>query len=193
MQFDFGETNLVPEVETFAERILVWAPEPEVAEAIEASLVAAGHAVRHLADDAELATARYRRDSLLVAQCGPRLEAQQVFLRGPFVLVEAGRTPSPALAARAYARVAQPSDAGYAVDRFVEHRQLSRQAAERRGPPRRCSRCGRGFDPLKARGAGHARRFVRFGAIALCGTCVEALRTLLRQAQAQVAVVEADN
>ena len=31
------------------------------------------------------------------------------------------------------------------------------------------------------------------GAISLCGTCVEDLRTLLRRAQAQVAVIEADN
>jgi hypothetical protein len=193
MQLDFAETSLVPEVETFAERVLIWAPEPQVAEAIEASLVAAGHAVRHLEDDAELATAVHHRDALLVAQCGERLEAQQAFLRGPFILVEAGRKPSPAFSARAYAVVPQSSDVGYAVDRFVEHRTLARQAAERRGPPRRCSRCGRGFDALKARGTGTARRFVRFGAISLCGTCVEALRTLLRQATAQVAVVEADN
>jgi hypothetical protein len=192
MQLDFGETNLVPEVETFAERVLIWAPEPEVAEAIEASLVAAGHAVRHLENDAELATSVHQRDGLLVAQCGERLEAQQAFLRGPLILVEAGRKPSPALFSRAYTVVPGAEELGYAVDRFVEHRHLARQAAERRGPPRRCSRCGRGFDALKARGHGTARRFVRFGAISLCGTCVEALRTLLRQAQAQVAVVEAD-
>lgn len=175
-----------------ASRILVWADEWQVGEAIEASLIGVGHAVHRLEDDAELATV-HQRDVLLVAQSGPRLEAQQAFLHGPIILVEAGRKASPALAARAYAVVAEPSEAGYAVDRFVEHRQLARQVAERRGPPRRCSRCGRGFDALKARGAGTARRFVRFGSIALCGTCVEALRTLLRQAQSQVAVVEADN
>lgn len=174
-----------------ASRILVWAADWQVGEAIEASLVGVGHAVRRLEDDAELATA-HQREALLVAQCGPRLEAQQAFLHGPMILVLAGRTASPALTARAYAVVAEPSEAGHAVDRFVEHRQLAEQVAERRGPPRRCSRCGRGFDALKARGAGTARRFVRFGSISLCGTCVEALRTLLRQAQAQVAVIEAD-
>ena len=192
MQLDFGEPHLAPEVDTVARPILVWAPDWQVGEAIEASLVGVGHAVRHIESDAELATG-HPRDALLVAQCGPRLEAQAAFVRGSFILVEAGCAPSPALAARAYAVVAQPSEAGHAVDRYVEHRQLARQVADRRGPPRRCSRCGRGFDAVKARGVGNARRFVRFGSISLCGTCVEALRTLLRQAQAQVAVVEADS
>jgi hypothetical protein len=191
MQLDHGQPHLAPQVDRFATPILVWAPDWQISEAIEASLVEVGHAVRRIDSDAELAT-RHQRDALLVAQCGPRLEAQHAFLRGPIILVEAGRAPSPALAARAYAVVAQPSEAGLAVDRFLEHRELARQVAERRGPPRRCSRCGRGFDALKARGAGTARRFVRFGSISLCGTCVEALRTLLRQSQAQVAVVEAD-
>jgi hypothetical protein len=191
MQLDFGETHLAPEVEIVPAMVLVWAHDSQIGAAIEASLVGVGHAVRHLEDDAELASA-HQRDALLVAQCGPRLEAQQGFLRGPLILVASGHKPSPALAARAYAVVTEADEAGLAVDRFVEHRQLARQAAERRGPPRRCARCGRGFDALKARGTGTARRFVRFGAIALCGTCVEALRTLLRHAQTQVAVVEAD-
>jgi hypothetical protein len=192
MQLDFGETHLAPEVDTARTAVLVWAADWQVGAAIEASLVAVGHVVRRVEDDAALAST-HKGDALLVAECGPRLEAQQAFLRGPLILVEAGCTPSPALAARAYAVVAEPSDAGHAVDRFVEHRQLARQVAERRGPPRRCARCGRGFDALKARRAGTARRFVRFGAISLCGTCVEDLRTLLRRAQAQVAVVEADS
>ncbi|HLZ26701.1 MAG TPA: hypothetical protein VKV73_05205 [Chloroflexota bacterium] len=191
MQLDFGETPMTPEIDSVSATILVWADEWQVAEAIEASVSGAGHRVRRLEDDAELVTL-HRREPLLVAQCGPRLEAQLAFLRGPIILVEAGRKASPALAARAYAVVADPAGAGHAVDRFVEHRQLARQVAERRGPPRRCSRCGRGFDARKARGVGTARRFVRFGSISLCGTCVEALRRLLRQAQAQVAVVEAD-
>jgi hypothetical protein len=190
MQLDFGETHLAPSHETWAATILVWAPNCQVFEAIAASLVGSGYAVRHLEDDAELA-GQHQRDALLVAQCGPRLEAQQAFLHAPFILVAAGRQASPALVSRAYAIVAEASEVGYAVDRFVEHRQLARQAAERRGPPRRCSRCGRGFDARKARGSGTARRFVRFGAISLCGSCVEALRALLRQAQ--VAVVEADS
>ncbi|MDQ6672333.1 MAG: hypothetical protein M3069_16575 [Chloroflexota bacterium] len=192
MQLDFGEAHLVPEVDNLRAAVLVWAPDWQVAEAIEASLVGAGHAVRRLEDDAALATA-HQRDVLLVAQCGPRLDAQQAFVRRPLILVESGRKPSEPLAARAYAVVAQPAEAGHAVDRFVEHRQLAAQVAERRGPPRRCSRCGRGFEARKARGGGSAGRFVRFGTISLCGSCVEALRTLLRQAQAQVAVVEADN
>jgi hypothetical protein len=192
MQLDFGETHIAPEVDSVGATILVWADDWQVGETIEASLIGVGHTVRQLQDDAELATV-HQRDALLVAQCGPRLEAQQAFLRGQLILVEAGRKPSAALAARAYAIVAQASEAGHAVDRFVEHSQLARQVAERRGPPRRCSRCGRGFDALKARGTGTARRFVRFGAVSLCGTCVEALRTLLRQATAHVAVVEADN
>jgi len=191
MQLDFGETHLAPEVGRVRATVLVWAPEQQVAETIEASLVGVGHSVRRLEHDADLATL-HQRHTLLVAQCGPRLEAQQAFVRGPLILVESGCKPSDALAARAYAVVAQPAEIGHAVDRFVEHRQLAAEVAERRGPPRHCSRCGRGFDALKARGPGTARRFVRFGAIALCGTCVEALRTLLRQAQTQVAVVEAD-
>ena len=107
-----------------ASKILVWADEWQVGEAIEASLTGVGHTVRHLADDAELATL-HQRDALLVAQCGPRLEAQLAFLHGPIIVVEAGRPVAPALAARAYAVVAQPAEAGHAVDRFVEHRQLA--------------------------------------------------------------------
>jgi len=201
MQLDFGGTQFAPEVDRGGPTVLVWAEDRQVAAAIEASAIGVGHTVRRLQDDAELATPHGRTaasaaghpgDGVLVAQCGPRLEAQQAGLRGPLILVKAGRQPSAALAARAYAIVAEPADVGHAVDRFVEHRQLARQVAERREPPRRCARCGRDFDARKARGAGTARRFVRFGSVALCGTCVEALRTLLRQAQAQVAVVEAD-
>ena len=47
----------------------------------------------------------------------------------------------------------------------------------------RSTRCGR------ARGS-PSRRFVRFGSIALCGSCVEALRKLLRATE--TALVEAD-
>ena len=60
MQLDFGETHLAPEVDTVAGAVLVWAPDWQVFEAIEASLNGVGHAVRRLEDDAELATAHHR-------------------------------------------------------------------------------------------------------------------------------------
>ena len=169
--------------------ILIWAPDPAVADALVLNVSEPGRAVRLLDDDAQLA-ASGSSGRLLVAQAGPRLEAQQAFLRGPLVLLDPARVASRELAKRAYAVVANPPEAGLAVDRFLTHRRLADQAASHRRPPRYCSRCGRGFDSLKARGAGTARRFVRFGAIALCGSCVESLRTLLRRAESPV--VEAD-
>jgi hypothetical protein len=170
-------------------RILIWAHDPAVAEALVQQVSEPGRAVRVLEDDADLA-ASSSSGGLLVAQAGPRLEVQQAFLRGPFILLDPARAASGALAKQAYAVVVDPPEAGLAVDQFLTHRRLAEQAAGHLGPPRRCSRCGRGFDSLKARGAGTARRFVRFGSISLCGSCVESLRTLLRQAES--AVVEAD-
>jgi hypothetical protein len=169
--------------------ILIWAHDPELAQALVLNVSEPGRVVQVLEDDAQLA-ASGASGSLVVAQAGPRLETQHTFLRGPLILVDRARTSSGTLAGRAYAVVADPPEAGLAVDRFLTHRRLAEQAAGHRGPPRRCSRCGRGFDSLKARGAGTARRFVRFGSISLCGGCVESLRTLLRQAES--AVVEAD-
>jgi hypothetical protein len=169
--------------------ILIWAHDPEVAADLALHVDEPGRAVHLLQNDAQLA-ASGATGRLLVAQAGPRLEAQRAFLRGPLVLVDPGRISSGELADRAYAVVANPPEAGLAVDRFLTHRRLADQAASHRGPPRYCSRCGRGFDSLKARGVGTARRFVRFGSISLCGGCVEALRTLLRRAES--AVVEAD-
>jgi hypothetical protein len=169
--------------------ILIWAHDLAVAEALFYSVSEPGRAVQVLEGDADLA-ASGAGGSLLVAQAGPRLEAQQAFLRGPLILVDQARSSSAALAKRAYAVVANAPEAELAVDRFLTHRRLAEQAAGHRGNPRRCSRCGRGFDSLKARGAGTARRFVRFGSISLCGSCVESLRTLLRQAES--AVIEAD-
>jgi hypothetical protein len=169
--------------------ILVWAPAPAVAEALVLNVAEPGRAVRVLDGDADLA-ASGSSGRLLVAQAGPRVEAQQAFLRGPLVLLDPARMSSGELVRRAYAVVANPPEAGLAVDRFLTHRRLADQAAGHRGPPRYCARCGRGFDSLKARGAGTARRFVRFGSIALCGSCVESLRTLLRRAES--AVVDAD-
>ncbi len=169
--------------------ILLWAPDAALAEALVLHLAEPGHTVEVLDGDAQLA-ANGGSGNLLVAQAGPRLEAQQAFLRGPLVLVDPGRGSSAGLAKRAYAVVTDAPEAGLAVDRFATHRRLAEEAARHRSPPRRCARCGRGFDSLKASGAGTARRFVRFGSIALCGGCVESLRTLLRQAES--AVVEAD-
>jgi hypothetical protein len=169
--------------------ILIWAHDPAVAEDLALNVDEPGRAVHLLEDDAQLA-ASGTSGRLLVAQAGPRLEAQRAFLRGPLVLVDPARISSAELATRAYAVVANPPEACLAVDRFLTHRRLADQAAGHRGPPRYCSRCGRGFDSLKARGAGTARRFVRFGSIALCGSCVESLRTLLRRAES--AVVDAD-
>jgi len=169
--------------------ILIWAHDPDVAADLALNVDEPGRAVHLLEDDAQLA-ASGTSGRLLVAQAGPRLEAQRVFLRGPLVLVDPARISSPELANRAYAVVANPPEAGLAVDRFLTHRRLADQAASHRGPPRYCSRCGRGYDSLKARGVGTARRFVRFGSISLCGSCVESLRTLLRRTE--TAVVEAD-
>ncbi len=169
--------------------ILIWAHDPEVAADLALHVDEPGRAVHLLQNDAQLA-ASGATGRLLVAQAGPRLEAQRAYLRGPLVLVDPGRSSSGELADRAYAVVANPPEAGLAVDRFLTHRRLADQAASHRGPPRYCSRCGRGFDSLKARGVGTARRFVRFGSISLCGGCVESLRTLLRRAES--AVVEAD-
>jgi hypothetical protein len=145
--------------------------------------------VRLLHQDAQLMDA-HTRGSLLVAEYGPRLAAQQVFVRAAFVLVDPDRAAPSALSQRAYAIVRSAAEAGLAVDRFFEHRELAQRAAARKEAPRRCARCGRGFDSVKAT-ASPARRFVRFGSLALCGGCVEALRKLLRQAES--AVVEADS
>lgn len=169
--------------------ILIWAHDAALAAALVRSVSEPGRTVHVIENDAELAVSG-ASGSLLVAQAGPRLEAQQAFLRGPFILVDQARTAPASLARTAYAVVANPPEAGLAIDRFLTHRRLAEQAARHRGPPRRCARCGRGFDSLKARGAGTARRFVRFGSIALCGGCVESLRSLLRQAES--GVVEAD-
>jgi hypothetical protein len=169
--------------------ILIWVTDVFLGEALVEQLEGPGRDLRVLEDDGELAAAG-ASGNLLVAQAGPRLEAQHAFLRGPLVLVDEARTSSRPLASRAYAVVDNAPEAGLAVDRFLTHRGVAEQVAGRRGSPRRCARCGRGFDALKARGAGTARRFVRFGAIALCGGCVEKLRSLLRQAESTV--VEAD-
>jgi len=153
------------------------------------SLAEPERVVRVLEQDADL-TSAHLYGSLLVAEFEPRLTLQQEFVRGPFVLLDPARAAAHRLASRAYAIVATPSEAALAVDRFFEHRRLAQAAANRRVMPGRCSRCGRPFDALRARNGAPSRRFVRFGSVALCGSCVEALRRLLRSAEG--AVVEAD-
>ena len=170
--------------------ILIWATDLSLADELASELADANREVRVLESDAELA-ASSAGSALLVAEAGPRLEAQRAFLRGPIILLDAERAASRDLVDRAYAVVDSPPEASLAVDRFLTHRQAAEQVAGARGSPRRCARCGRGFDALKARRGGTARRFVRFGSIALCGSCVEKLRSLLRQADRSV-VVEAD-
>jgi hypothetical protein len=170
--------------------ILIWAHDVALGEALLDYLAEPGRSIRVLDTDAELAATGADRSTLLVAQAGPRLAAQQAVLRGPFILVDPARSSNASLTRRAYAVVANPAEAGLAVDGYFTHRGLAEAAAARRGPPQRCSRCGRGFDSLKASQGGSARRFVRFGSVALCGSCVEQLRTLLRRVES--AVVEAD-
>jgi hypothetical protein len=169
--------------------IVIWATDARLAEALCAELADPLRELRVLEDDGELA-ASGSSSALLVAEAGPRFEAQRVFVRGPVILVDPGRLASPQAVAQAYAVVRNAPAAGLAVDRLLTHRRAAEQVAGARGSPRRCSRCGRGFDALKARRGGNATRFVRFGSIALCGSCVEKLRSLLRQAES--VVVEAD-
>ena len=168
--------------------VLVWATGPGVAEALSAALADPARTVRVLHADAQLMVA-HAHGALLVAEVGPRLLAQQSFVRGAFVLLDPRREAPTAFADRAYAVAGSAAEVGLAVDRFFEHRELAQKAAARRAAPSRCARCGRGFDALRAQ-SGSARKFVRFGSLALCGGCVEALRKLLRQAESTV--VEAD-
>lgn len=144
------------------------------------------------APDGDLAGLANRGDAdLLVAEDAEHVRVQSSFLRLPMVLVErTGTPPDERLTQRAYAVVHRPSEVGLAVDRFLEHRTLATRAASRREPPRRCSRCGRGYDPAAGR-KGPARRFVRFGGVSLCGGCVEKLRGLLAGADAPYVEAEA--
>jgi hypothetical protein len=169
--------------------VRVWTHDADLAEALCAYLIEPGRDVRLLHNDAELAAVPLS-GSLLVAQAGPRLAAQQAFVREPFILIDPQRVSPFALTRRAYASVDTVAEAGLCVDRYFVHRELAQQAASRRDAPRRCSRCGRGFDVQRARAGGSARRFVRFGSVALCGGCVEKLRLLLRQQESPL--VEAD-
>ncbi len=175
-------------VETFAEEpvttVLVWAADAGRADVLAEAVAGSDRAVRTVLDEGELVQLAYRRGAdVLVVEDGPALAAQATFLRVPIVLVRQGDDrPSPRLARHAYAIVARPAEAGLAVDRLLEHRRLAQHALARREPPRRCSRCGRGYDPLAGR-KGTARRFVRFGQVTLCGSCVGALRSLLDHAE----------
>jgi hypothetical protein len=169
--------------------ILIWAADPDLVEALTSALMEPDRELQILEDDGQLAS-RTGATTLLVAGSSPRLEAQLAFLRGAIIVVDPNGTTSPALRRLAYAIATNAAGASLAVDRFLIHRRLAEQVAGQRASPRRCSRCGRGFDALRAQHGGTARRFVRFGSIALCGGCVESLRRLLREAT--VALVEAD-
>src|ERR1700724_187414 len=99
--------------------ILIWAHDPGVAEDLVRNVSEPGRAVRVLDGDAQLAASGGQGlGGLLVAQAGPRLEAQQAFLHGPLILVDPARTSSTELAKRAYAVVTDPPEAGLVVDRF---------------------------------------------------------------------------
>lgn len=169
--------------------ILIWAADPDAVEALTSALMEPDRELLVLEDDAQLAS-RTCATTLLVCQASPRVEAQQAFLRGAIILVDPKYVTSPPLQRRVYSTVTNATEASLAVDQFLAHRRLAEQVAGQRASPRRCSRCGRGFDALKARQGGTARRFVRFGSIALCGGCVDSLRRLLHGATA--GLVEAD-
>src|SRR5205809_1572906 len=135
---------------TLTSSVLVWATRSDLAEALVAALEEPGRMVRALEQDADLVSA-HNHGSLMVAELEPRLEQQQAFVRGPFVLLDPNRAAPHQLARRAYAVVSTVSEAALAVDRFFEHRRLAQAAANRRVMPGRCSRCGRPFDGARAR------------------------------------------
>jgi hypothetical protein len=169
--------------------VLIWADSHRLADALVAALGPAGHPSRVLEQDAELVLrGRTSPRTVVIGEDGPRLRAQAAFLGVPLILVvgdapRTGRPPS-------YAEVRTPVEAALVVDRLVEHQRLAERARYRREPPRRCSRCARPFDATRVRAGSRARRFVKFGSVALCGGCVDELRRLLRVADTPY--VEAD-
>lgn len=175
-------------------RVLVWAADAERAARMASMVEGAGRLVEVSLDDEALIRVASRGGAdLLVAEDAPALVAQAAFLRLPLLLLRSPARHGLAddrLARRAYAVVARVSDLGLAVERFLEHRLLSQRAAQRHEPPRRCSRCGRGYDAVAGR-KGVARRFVRFGSVSLCGGCVETLRKLLATTDAGFVEAEA--
>jgi hypothetical protein len=165
--------------------ILVWAADAGRSAALVDALRGEGRTIQPVLDG-DMATLTYHRTAdLLVAEDGAGLAAQLPFIRIPLILVRRPDAPSatPRIIPKAYAIVARAAEATLAVDRFIEHRRLSERATARREPPRQCSRCGRGYDPMAGRKSGVARKFVRFGAISLCGGCVEELRNLIQHAE----------
>src|SRR4051812_5525120 len=134
--------------------IVIWATDARLAEALCAELADPLRELRVLEDDGELA-ASGSSGALLVAEAGPRFDAQRAFVRGPVILVDADGVARAGSAAHSYAVVRNAPEAGLAVDRFFTHRRAAEQVAGARGSPRRCSRCGRGFDALKARRGGN--------------------------------------
>lgn len=165
--------------------ILVWAADAGRSAALVEALEGPGRTIQPVLDS-EMADLTYHRSAdLLVAEDGIGLAEQLPFIRIPLILVRRPDAPSatPREVPKAYAIVARAAETTLAVDRFVEHRRLSQQATARREPPRQCSRCGRGYDPMAGRKSGVARKFVRFGSVSLCGGCVEELRSLIQHAE----------
>lgn len=165
--------------------VAVWAADAARVAALAAAVAGPGRSVQEVLDLGELIRLAYHRlVDALVLEDAEVLGSQVAFLRLPIILVRRGPDgPTPRLAKQAYAIVARPAEAGLAVERLLEHRRLAARAGGRREPPRRCSRCGRGYDPAAGR-KGVARRFVRFGQVTLCGACVADLRTVLVHAEA---------
>src|SRR5215207_5593987 len=165
--------------------VQIWAPDAAQERVLAQHLADLGYPVDVLHSEAELAVA-HTSGELLVAAYGPGLQVQYEFVRGPIVVLDPERAAPYALARRAYAVVDTPDEAALMVDRFYLHQRLAQEAAGKRGSPRRCSRCGRGFDARKVREGTTTQRFIRFGAVALCGGCVEELRKRLREAETAV-------
>lgn len=160
--------------------VLVWASRTDVAEQLARAAEGPGRDVRVVLDDAELARlVTQGGSSLLLAEDGPLLAVQHHLLRLPLILLRRdGQPATPKLARAAYAILARPVEAGLVIERFLEHRQVAAAVAQRRQPPRRCARCGRAYDAQAAR-RGTARRFVKFGSLALCGSCVALFHKLV--------------
>lgn len=169
----------------------VWSPDPARAEKLARAVTTSGCALEMLETDEALASAAYRKTiDVLVADADERLAAQRQFIRVPLILVEReGDRVDQRLASQAYAIVSVAEHASLVLDRFNEHRALAAQAAERHAPPTRCSRCARPFESLFGDPQAE-ERFVRFGAVTLCESCIGALRRLLRASD--TSLIEAD-
>lgn len=169
----------------------VWSTDPARAEKLAQAVKMTGCSIEMLETDEALASAAYRKTiDVLVAEADERLSAQRGFIRVPLILVEqGGARVDQRLVSQAYATVSVAEHTSLVLDRFNEHRALAAHAAERHAPPTRCSRCARLFERLAVSRAAE-ERFVRFGSVALCESCVGALRRLVRGSESSL--IEAD-